>query len=301
MIWLPSRSGRIEASSSSSDEPRDPLLEVVVGAPQPVGLALVAGRAVGPGQHVQPLELVAGVADVAAYGGVGPLPRAVAVEAQVQLDQLRDRVDLVVGEPQRLHPLAGQLGADHVVVVEGDRAVVLEPAGPRLADVVHQRGEPGDEVRAAAGQPVLEVDRLLEHGQGVLVDVLVPVVLVALERQRRQLGQHVRRPARSRPAASGPSRGYGAQHQLDQLVADPLGRDDLDPARPSSVIAATHLGCDGEAELGGEPGGPHHPQRVVGEGVLGACPACAAPGARGRPRRRTGPRTRGRAAAPPSR
>ena len=47
-----------------------------------------------------------------------------------------------------------------------------------------------DEVRAAAGQPVLEVDRLLEHGQRVLVDVLVPVVLVALERERRQLGQH---------------------------------------------------------------------------------------------------------------
>ena len=69
-------------------EPRDPRLEVVVGAPQPVGLALVAGRAVGPGQDVQPLELVAGVADVAAYGRVGPLARAVAVEAQVQLDQL---------------------------------------------------------------------------------------------------------------------------------------------------------------------------------------------------------------------
>ena len=89
MIWLPSRSGRIAASSSCSEQPGDPLLEVVVRAPQPLGLALVAGGAVGAGQDVQPLELVAGVADVAAYGGVGPLAVAVAVEAQVQLDQLR--------------------------------------------------------------------------------------------------------------------------------------------------------------------------------------------------------------------
>ena len=75
MIWLPSRSGRIEASSSSSREPGDPGLEVVVGTAQPLGLAPVAGGAVGAGEHVQPLELVAGVADVAAYGGVGPLAR----------------------------------------------------------------------------------------------------------------------------------------------------------------------------------------------------------------------------------
>ena len=129
MIWLPSRSGRIEVELLLLLEPGDPRLEVVVGAAQPLGLAAVAGGAVGAGQHVQPLELVAGVADVAAYGGVGPLARAVAVEPQVQLDQLGDRVGLVLGEAQRLHPLAGDLGADHVVVVEGHRAVVEELAG----------------------------------------------------------------------------------------------------------------------------------------------------------------------------
>ena len=42
--------------------------------------------------------------------------------------------------------------------------------------------------RPAAG--ILQVDRLLQHGQAVLVDVLVPVVLVALQPQRGQLGQH---------------------------------------------------------------------------------------------------------------
>ena len=50
----------------------DPVLQIVVRRPQPGGLGLVPGRAVGPGQHVQPRQLVTGVAHVAAYGGVGP-------------------------------------------------------------------------------------------------------------------------------------------------------------------------------------------------------------------------------------
>ena len=37
-------------------QPRDPLLEVVVGPPELLGLALVAGGAVRPGQLVQPVE-----------------------------------------------------------------------------------------------------------------------------------------------------------------------------------------------------------------------------------------------------
>ena len=56
-------------------------------------------------------------------------------------------------------------------------------------------------------------------------------------------------------------------HQLHQLVADPLGGDDLDPAGHRAHRLDDRR-VDREAELGGEPGGPHHPQRVVGEGVL---------------------------------
>ena len=41
-----------------------------------------------------------------------------------------------------------------------------------------------------SGPSVLQVDGLLQHRQGVLVDVLVPVVLVALQPQGGQLGQH---------------------------------------------------------------------------------------------------------------
>ena len=113
------------------------------------GLALVAGRAVGAGELVQPRAAVAGVADVAAHGGVGPLAVAVAVEAQVQLDQL--------ATPRRSSSLENRsacirlrviLAPDDLVVVERDPAAGLEPPGARLADVVHQRGEAQHEVRA---------------------------------------------------------------------------------------------------------------------------------------------------------
>jgi hypothetical protein len=81
-----------------------------------------------------------------------------------------------------------------------------------------------------AGQPGLQVDRLLQHGQRVLVDVLVPVVLVALQRQRRQLGEH----ALGEPGVDEQAQAEAwvrRADQLDQLVADPLGGDDLDPVR----------------------------------------------------------------------
>ena len=56
MIALPSRSGRIDVQLLLLAQPGDPLLEVVVGAAQRLGLAPVAGRAVRPGQLVQPVE-----------------------------------------------------------------------------------------------------------------------------------------------------------------------------------------------------------------------------------------------------
>ena len=156
-IWLPSRSGRTAASSSwaCSRAIRTSSSSYVRG--QPLGLALVAGGAVRAGQLVQPRQQRSGVGDVAAHGRVGPLAVAVAVEAQVQLDQPGDRLDRVLVEAQRLEPLGRQLGADHLVVVEADAAAVLEPAGRRLADVVQQRGQPQHEVgpghRVRPGRP----------------------------------------------------------------------------------------------------------------------------------------------------
>lgn len=181
----------------------------------------------------------------------------------MQLDQPRDVVDQLLGVLQLPHPLAGHLGADDLVVVERHPAVRLEPAGARLADVVQQCGQPQRQVRPVR----LQRDRLLQHGQRVLVDVLVPVVLVLLQAQRRQLGHHeVGQPGvHQQPQAL--DRVLGEQ-QLVQLGLDPLGRHDGDPLGHRGH-RGHHLGRRVEVQLGGEPGGPHHPQRVVGEGLLG--------------------------------
>ena len=97
----------------------------------------------------------------------------------MQLDQLGNRLDLLVGEVQCLHPLAGQLGAHHIVVVEAHLAAGLEAAGGRLSDVVQQGRQPIHEVRLVTAR-ALQLDRLVENGQGVLVHVLVPIMLVPL-------------------------------------------------------------------------------------------------------------------------
>ena len=67
----------------------------------------------------------------------------------------------------------------------------MDPAGtdrpgPRLADVVEQGGEPENLVGT----------RLLDHGDGVGEDVLVPLDRVLLERKRRQLREELRRQPR---------------------------------------------------------------------------------------------------------
>ena len=131
----------------------------------------------------------------------------------------------VVREAQRPHPGRRQLRADDLVVVEGDSAVRLEPPGLGLAHVVHERGEPQHEV--GVGPRPLQVDGLLEHGQGVLVDVLVAMVLVDLEGQPGQLGQDVIGEPGLDQQGETASRLRRA-HQLDQLVADALGRHDRD-------------------------------------------------------------------------
>jgi hypothetical protein len=109
------------------------------------------------------------------------------------------------------------------VVVEGDH-----PSSPNR----RVRGLPTSCISAAnretkSGPPprsLLEVDRLLEHGQGVLVDVLVAVVLVALERQGRQLGSTCSASPVSHEQAQA-AHGSGASTSLTSSFADALGRE----------------------------------------------------------------------------
>ena len=298
MIWVPSRSGRRAASSSSAASSSIRASRLVVRAPQSVGLGLVPGGAVGPGQDVQPLQLVAGVADVAADGGVGPLPLAVAVEAQVQLDQLAHRRDLVRAEPQRGQPLRASFAPTTSWWWNDTLPPGLELPGGRLADVVQHRSQPADQVRLG-GQPRLQVDGLLEHGQAVLVHVLVPVVLVALQPQRGSSGSTR---SASPVCTSSPSPGARAvgQQQLGQLVADPLGGHDGDPVGHRRH-GRDHPRRRREQQLGGEPGRPHHPQRVVAERLLRRRRGVDRPRRPGAPGPRTDPRTACSAARRPSR
>ena len=89
----------------------------------------------------------------------------------------------------------------------------------RLADVVQQRGQAQHQV----GPVLLQAHGPLEHLQRVLVHVLVLVVLVDLQAQAGQLGQHV-------PGQAGvdeqlePAAGPAAQQELAQLLLLALRR-----------------------------------------------------------------------------
>ncbi len=87
----------------------DPVLQVVVGEGELIGLAAVARGGVRTGQPVQSLEQRPGIGDVATHGRVGPRLLAVAVEAQVQLGEPGDGLDRVLVEPQRRRRLATSL------------------------------------------------------------------------------------------------------------------------------------------------------------------------------------------------
>ena len=98
----------------------------------------------------------------------------------MQLDQLGHVGHHLLGEPERGQPLPGHLGPDHFVMVEGDPAVRQLGAGLRFADVVQERGQSQHQV-AGQSVPLFQLDGLAQHGERVLVDVLVPEVLVGLE------------------------------------------------------------------------------------------------------------------------
>ena len=101
-----------------------------------------------------------------------------------------------------------------------EHAVGRDLARLGLADVVEQRREPE---RRASGS----ASRLLDHGERVVQHVLVLVHRVLLELQRGELGQElVGETGLDQQLQS--ARGSGRGEQLGELVADPLGRHDLE-------------------------------------------------------------------------
>ncbi len=97
----------------------DPGLELVHATGEGPGFRRVPSGAVTPGQLVEMGEMGPGVAHVTADGAIRP-SEPVGVEAQVQVHEFRDGVDVLGRVPQGLHALTGHAGADHLVVMEGD-------------------------------------------------------------------------------------------------------------------------------------------------------------------------------------
>ena len=144
---------------------------------------------------------------------------------------------------------------------------------------MHDRGQAQHEVRGGH-RPVrarLQVHRLVQHRQRVLVDVLVAPVLVDGLDQGRQLGQDdVGDPGVDHELQS--TARPGRDQQALQLGAHALGRDDLQPRR--HLLHGGHdVHLDVEPQLSGETRGAHDAQWVVVEGLHGAHGSPQHPGA----------------------
>ena len=156
------------------------LFQIVIGGRQECGLTLVASRAVCSGQSVKALEKFSRVRHVATNRRIAPLRIAVTVKTQVKSNQVRHGIGRGLVETQGLHALARHLCTHQFMMVERDRAIGFEAPRGRLTDVVHEGSKTQDKVRLGnrAIRVGLQVDRLIQDGERVLIDVLVPIVLI---------------------------------------------------------------------------------------------------------------------------
>ena len=97
--------------------------------------------------------------------------------------------------------------------------------------------------------------------------VLVAVDRIVLEAHRRQLGQElIGEPGVDEEPQ--PGRRVVDRDQLVELVADALGRHDLQAAGHALATASTSSSTGSRLVAGDEAGRPQHPQRVVAEADL---------------------------------
>ncbi len=187
------------------------------------------------------------------------------MEAQMQVDQLADVLDHVMVEMQGAQTLAGHLRTDRIMMMEAHLAAGLETTGLRLADVVHQRGQTQRQIRRGHRtiRTGLQRDRAIDDDHRVFEHVLMTVMLVDLQLQCRNLGEHDIRQSGIDQRLDAGARTIGQQH-LDQFIANALGGNDfyaIDHVRQ-------RLGGfrrDAETQLRHETHGAHHAQRIVVE------------------------------------
>jgi hypothetical protein len=148
-------------------------------------------------------------------------------------------------------------------MVETHAAVGFMASGSGLADVVQQRRPPQHQIGSAIGRGVLQLDRLAQHGQRMLVDVFVLVVFVDGHPHATDLRQHHISHAGLHQQVDTCGRVL-AEQQLVQFGGHPFGSD------PGQLRRHVFNGCphprrDGETQLRDEPGSAQHPERVVPE------------------------------------
>ena len=282
---------------------RDPRLQVVVGAGQPLRLGLVPGRAVGPGQRVQPGQQRARVGDVPADRRVGPLARrrsrGSAGAARPAGRRRRRRPwgsaarSAACGPSWPRPPRGGGTRPGRPAAGTGSRGLPMSCSSAASRSTrswsqavpVLQRRWPGPARSASAGRRPCA-------GSARRSPAAAPGSPAAPGRPRR-----CRPAARSRPRAAGPRR----QEQLGQLGRIRSAGHDGAAGRPACVMAASSSGRGVRPSWATNRAARRMRSGSSSKDSSGLAGRPQHPGPAGRPGRRTGRPARSRAAGPPSR
>ena len=257
MTSLPSRSGRMAASSSCGGSSA---MRASSSSMRWARARALAALRVVQSQRVSSLSCVeqrAGVADVAADGAVGPA-HLVGVEAQVELDQAAHRLDV--------------LGRSSAGPASGRGSSGRRPPRGGGTDTAPRARTSGSWAcrRRGTGRP----------GAGCRSGEVFSTTAMVWARtslwrwigscSRARAGSSGRnssaRPVRTRNHSPSP----GCSTTISLSSSSRIRSSETMSSRARSRIdGVDQLGVGDQAVAGDEPGGPHHAQRVVGEGLLG--------------------------------
>ena len=235
------------------------LHELEIG-PDARNLRFVLGGDVGAAEQHQVVDVVAGIEKKAAHRRVSHDVIDQGDGSQVQPDKLPDILSVINGQFQAVEDAGDHLRADDFVAVEAPSHCGVVSLRRRLAYVVQQGGPPQPET-------VGLLRNIVEHCQSVGEVVLVAAAVHGLDTlERKELRQDERQQAGFVHEPEGHGR-TAAQHHLVKLFRYPLLGKDLKPGGhpPHRIHRFRHYSerafrC---AQLGGEPHGAQHSERIV--------------------------------------
>ena len=139
---------------------------------------MVPRGAISPHQLMQAGEKFTRVRHVTTHRRISPFTLAEAVETHVQKHQIRDIFNHGLRILQLPQPLTRHLCTHHLVVMETHASTGLFRPCSRLADVMQQRRPAQHQIGRLL--VVFEINRLLQDGQGMLVDIFMLQVFIRL-------------------------------------------------------------------------------------------------------------------------